>query len=336
MTQSKSVMAFSALLLLVSSPLVLADTQVRALHIVVEFDAQQTWQSDTKEYGKEHSEATTHQRYELTTHLRSDNIPHSRNLLDRDLKTRLKAKTIHLASQAKRRLAAAGKPINIPHTEAEKSALAQRMQEDQFACHGDEVCRRGVMELYTALFAAAQYPNAGKKDTGKVNFLYFEPFSKCSNMTRVTMQMSIKGRHYNKGKHEVVPFTEQRSADSENTPEDVPLCEHYLAVIDTQDVAQPMYLENVYLPSAIGETVHTELGNTQRATESQPMNADVLGWVTQQLRHAPASGSVQGTVKLDTPLSGISEDSGGSEGTAQVKLTWSFLPPKTTEKGSSN
>lgn len=328
MIRHKFVLTLLASLVMAVSPLAQADSQVRELHIMVEFDAQQTWTSDTKEYGQEHSQATAHERYELTTHLRSDGDLRARNLLDPDLKTRLKAKTIHLASQAEKRLAAAGRPVKIPHTPAEKSALVQRMQAEQAACEGDEVCRRKVMELYTALFAAAQYPEADQEDAGPARYLYFEPYPQCASTTRVTMQMSIEGEHYNKGEHEVVPFTEQRSADSVDTQEDVMLCEHFLAVIDNQDSDNSMYLENVYLPSATGETVHTELQETERKTERQPMNTDVLAWMTQQLKHAPASGSANATIKLQYPLSGISEDSGEIEGTAKVKMTWRFLPPQ--------
>lgn len=304
-----------------------ADTLKRELHVVVEIDAEQSWVSDTKEFGQQHYNATSQQRYELRTPLQADSQLQVLNLLDPDQKTRLKAKTIHLARQAKKKLAAAGKPIDIPQTPEEKSALTRRMQEEQYACQGDSECRQDSMMLYAAVFAAIEYPEAAQDPVGEGRYLYYEPASGCDAYSKVSMQLSIKGNHWNKGEKRVVPFTQQRSAEVENPQDDIALCKRYLAVIDTKASEKPLYSENFYLPSAVGETVSDELGETMTKQERQPMIGDVLAWVTQQLKHAEKSGQTTAQVRLLQPLSGISEQSGTIEGKADVKLSWEFLEP---------
>lgn len=304
-----------------------ADTLKRELHVVVEIDAEQSWVSDTEEFGQQHYNASSQQRYELRTPLQADSQLQVLNLLDPDQKTRLKAKTIHLARQAKKKLAAAGKPVDIPQTPEEKSALTRRMQEEQYACQGDAECRQNTMLLYAAVFAAIEYPEAAQEPAGDGRYLYYEPDSGCDAFSKVTMQLSIEGAHWNKGEKRVVPFTQERSAEQENPEDDIPLCKRYLAVVDTKASEKPLYVENFYLPSAVGETVSTELGNTTKKVERQPMIGDVLAWVTQQLKHAEKSGQTTAQVRLLQPLSGISEQSGSIEGKADVKLRWEFLEP---------
>ncbi len=323
-----NIAAAALLLFLLSVSSSFAETLERELQVVVEFDAEQSWVSETEEFGKQFYDATSSQRYELRTRLQADSQLQTLNLLDPDQEKRLKAKTIHLARQARKKLAAAGKPVAIPQTPAEKTALTQQMQEEQYVCQGDPECRRDTMLFYAAIFAAIEYPEAAQAPAGGGRYLYYEPGPACSSYARVTMQLSIQGEHYNKGEKEVVPFTEERSADVENPDDDIALCKRYLAVIDTDDKAEPLYVENFYLPSAQGETVITELGNTREKTERQPMPGDVLAWVTQQLKHADTSGEASARVRLLQPLNGISEQSGAIMGHADVKMRWEFSDAK--------
>ncbi|WP_353254100.1 hypothetical protein [Salinisphaera sp. PC39] len=317
------------LALLLPAAAIGAEPIERELHVIVEFDAEQTWVSKTEEYGHQHSEATTHQRYELRTRLRAEPELHSRNILDLDKETRLKAKTIWLARQAIEEMKASGGEVVIPTTPEQKQAMSRKMQEQQVECGGDMACRQAVQMRFAKLFAAAEYPEALEEDEpGTGRYRYFEPYEGCPVETRVTMEMTTEGVHYSERTQELVPFKETRSADTVNGETEVPLCERYLAVIDAKDDRDPMYIENFYLPSAVGETVRTEQSDpvwTERKTESQPQNAFVLGWVTQQLRHGPTSGSAEETISLHGPLNGISRQSGNyTHGEAHVKMTWRF------------
>lgn len=306
-----------------------AEPVKRELYILVEIEAEQNWLSETEEYGRQHFEGTTTQSYELRTQLRSDGIQYKRNILDRNQEKRLKAKTIHLARQAKKEMEASGGDISIPTTPEEKQQLTRRMQEEMTACGGDMQCRNDLQMRYAKLFAAAQYPEAVAEEPGGGQYLYFEPYKGCPVHTRVTMDLTIEGIEWDEGKNELVPFKETRQADTTNAPTDIPLCERYLAVIDTKDEENPFYLENFYLPSAIGETVIERPDGTTRTTEKQPQLTDVLGWVHMHLKHAPASGTAEDTVRLTRPLNEISREIGDySGGQAKVKLTWHFKEPE--------
>lgn len=323
----KSALAVSALCLAGTA---LADDAViqRELHVVIDVEASQSWESHTEEYGHQHWDADTTQRYELRTTLQSDTGLHTRNILNPDQQKRLRAKTIHLARQARRRIEASGNEFTIPRTPEEKADLNRQLQEEQAACGADMACRDAVMQRYVAIFAVLDNPGVldPATDEGTPRYRYFEPFSGCDSQWQVEMQMTMTGTRYSEAQDEVVPFTEKRTADQGNVAQDVPLCQRFLAVMDAGADTQPFYLENVYVPSAEGETVITEAGYTRRKTESQPMVPGVLGWATQQLRHAEPRGEISAEIPLKFALNNISEESGSSKGTAEVTLRWSFTP----------
>lgn len=312
-----------------------ADPEWRELYIKVTFNARQEWLSETEEYGKQHSTATTEQTYELRTRLRSNGIAYKRNILHLDREKRLEAKTIHLAREAVEKIRDQGGNVVLPTTPEAKQRLSRQLKKEEAECGADMSCRMGVQMHYAQLMAAAEYPQALKEPPGGGQFLYFEPYEGCPVETRVTMEMNTEGVHWHEGEDKLVPFKEARSADVRNAKGEVPLCERYLAVLDTGDDTDPMYLENFFLPSVKGETAVTELGRTQTKTENQPQPHSVLSWVTQQLRHAPASGSVEDTIRIVGPLNGISRQMGDyTESTASVKLTWHFKKVEPEETGN--
>lgn len=308
--------ALAAFAAAVSLPaLAAAEPVKRELYVLVEFDAQQSWAVDGEYPGQ--SEASSSQTYEVRLTLRSDGHLYTANLLDPDLTARLKAKTVHLARKALRDLAAQGKSLG----ELDQQALTRRMQEEQVACGGDAQCRHALMQRYVAIFAALQYPEALKPDREGGRYRYFEPYAGCESHWKVRMTLDIEGSRAG------VPFTEHHAATSSGSDDEgVALCERYLAVIDSQDQDQPLYLENFFLPSATGLTTVEKAGEVSRSTETQPMPSAVLDWVTAQLKHAPVKGHAAATVPLPLPLNGVSVGLGSATGTADVELTWHFLP----------
>jgi hypothetical protein len=326
--QAPTLLALS-LLVTLSPPLAAATALERQFELIVDVDAEQRWQRSDKKYGEQWSKSTTQQRYEILTRLRADPELQVRNLLDPDLDTRLEAKTIHLARSAKKMLDASGKPIRIPATPQEQAALMRRMQLDQVACKAAPACEFGVNLQYAAIFAAMQYPEALEEDTVPGRYLYFLRYPGCPSRARVTLTMNIEGVRYNKTVDKLVPFSEQRSADTLDNFEELLLCSHYTAVIDTADPQRPLYLENVHIPRPLGETVYTERGGTVRRNESQPMPSAVLEWVSANLQHAATAGSISGEVPLVLPLNGNSTILGTSTGIAKVKMSWRFSEPGT-------
>jgi len=305
----------------------------RELHFIVTIDAQQDWKkNDPKHPGDQSSKATTHQRWEVRTRLMSDGVLQVRDLLDPDLDSRMEAKTIFLARRAKKEMEDSGQPFKVPHTEAEKNALMQHMQEQIMGCKADETCSHDMTMRYAALMAVIEHPEALEPDTVPGRFLYFLPAKACLEESRVTLDMSIQGTRFNKDVDEFIPFTEHRSADTVNARDGLPLCEHFTATIDTKNPKEMMRQETVFIPRPEGVTEHTENGHTSHTQESQPLVAAALDWVNDVLRYAPTRGIQSASLPIPLSLNGNSTWLGLWSGTAKVTIEWSFdvVPPYTS------
>ena len=303
----------------------------RELHFIVTVDAEQSWsKDDPKHPGHQWSKATSRQRWEVRTRLRSDGKLQVRDLLDPDLNARMEAKTIFLARQAKALFEQAGKPFKVPRNEAEKSALMQQMQEQIMGCKADEMCTHDLTLEYSALMAAIEFPEALEEDTVPGQYLYFLPFKGCTDESRVTIGMSIDGERYNKDVEHLVTFSERRSADTVNASDGLALCDHFAAVIDTKDPKKLVRHETIFVPRPEGVTEYTEREHTSHKQEPQPLIGAALNWVNDTLRHAPESGTVSATLPLPMSLNGNSTWLGLWQGTAKVSLQWTFasVPPQ--------
>lgn len=299
----------------------------RQLRFVVTVDAQQSWKKNDPKYpGEQWSKATSKQRYEVATNLRSDGALEVRNLLDPDLSTRLEAKTIRLARLAKKQFEASGKPFKLPTTDAEIQALNRQMQLDVSSCKGNVTCNSDTTLRYAAIFAAIQYPEALEPDTEPGTYQYFTAFKGCPGSSRITVDMQIEGVRYNKSSDKFVKFSERRNADTVNASDGLPLCDHFTAVIDTEDKAKPMWLENVFVPRPEGITEFTENGHTSRTQEPQPMPSAVLEWLEATLKNAASSGKASVVLPLPLSLNGNSTWLGLWVGTAKVDFEWAFTP----------
>lgn len=299
----------------------------RVLTVVATVEATQTWEKNDPKYpARQWSKGSTRQRYELRVPMRSDGERQIRNLLDPDLNARLEAKTVHLARLAKKAIEASGGKLKLPSTPAEEAELAKRMQYDQMKCRGDAVCNQETQLFYAAILAATQYPEAMEEEDEPGRYYHFLPYKGCAGASRVTLEMDIAGERWNKTVDRLVPFQEHRTADSHNASDGLSLCSHFTIVFDPDDAKRPLWVENIHIPSPVGVTEFTESQHTSRATEPQPMPTAALEWITDTLRHAPASGKASATLPLPLSLNGNSTWLGLWTGTAKVSLEWSFPP----------
>lgn len=297
------------------------------LKLVATVEATQDWRkNDPKHPGKQWSKGSTQQRYEISTQVRTDGVSQVRNLLDPDVETRMEAKTIHLARQAKKAIEASGGRLILPKTPAQEAELAKRFQNEVMACKGDAQCNADLNLEYAAIYAAMAYPEAMEPDDEPGHYLYFAGFRGCPGRSRVQLTMNIAGERYNKTLDRLVAFEEKRSADSIDASDGRALCSHFTIVLDPEDTSRPLWVENVHMPSPVGVTEFTESKHTSRATEPQPMPTAALEWITETLRHAPASGKASATLPLPLSLNGNSTWLGLWTGSAKVTLEWSFLP----------
>ena len=175
-----------------------------------------------------------------------------------------------------------------------------------------------------ALLAAIDYPGALEEDTVPGRYLYFLPYKGCAEYSRITLDVAIDGVRYNKDINEFIPFSERRSADTVNASDGLPLCTHFLAVIDTEDPDRPMYQETVFVPRPEGVTEYTENDHTSRETPFQPLGTAVVDWMGNELRHAPSSGERRVELPLPLPLNQNATWLGKWTGTAKVHMQWSF------------
>lgn len=298
---------------------------VRELHVVATVDATQTWKKNDPKYpGEQWSTGSAQQRYEIRTQLQSEGKLELRNLLDPDLPTRMEAKTIFLARQAKKMLEKPGQTFKLPKTEQEKAALTMRMREELSLCDGQPACRYEKELFYAAIFAAMAYPEAMEEDTEPGRYLYFLPFKGCPEYSRVTLKMAIDGVRYNKDVDKFIPFSERHSADTINADEGISLCSHFTAVIDTQDKDKPMYQETIFVPRPVGLTEYTENGHTSREQQPQPVVTAAIDWMNAHLRHASSDGKASVSLPLALPLNQNATWLGLWTGTAKVTMEWTF------------
>lgn len=327
---SLPVLRAAAVALLCTPSAAQAAPVVHQLKLVATVDATQGWEKNDPKYpARQWSKGSTTQRYELAVALRSDGEKQIRNLLDADLDARLEAKTVHLARQAKRAIEASGGKLKLPTTPAEEAELAKRMQYDQMKCKGDALCNQETQLFYAAILAATQYPEAMEDEDEPGRYLYFLPYKGCPGTSRVQLTMQIAGERWNKTVDRLVPFSETRTADHRDASDGLPLCNHFAIVVDPDDKARPLWVENVHIPAPVGVTEFVESQHTSRATEPQPMPTAALEWITETLRHAPLAGRASTTLPLPLSLNGNSTWLGLWKGTAKVTLEWSFseLPP---------
>lgn len=298
----------------------------RELHVKVSVEATQDWKKNDPKYpGEQWSKGSTRQSYEIRTRLRSDGRLELRNLLDPVLDERLEAKTIHLARQAKKFFDRPGKPFVIPKDPKQKEALINEVQRRYLDCSGNAECVFEAQLHGAALLAAMQIPEALEDDEeGDRRYQYFLPYQGCPESSRVTLTMAIDGVRYNKDVDKFIPFKERRSADSVNTSDGLTMCKHLLAVIDTRDPDRPMYQETIWVPTPRGITEYTENDHTSREEQSQPMPTAVLDWMTETLRHAPASGTATVSLPLPLALNANQTVLGLFTGTVKATMTWSF------------
>lgn len=334
------VSALGALSLVLSFAAVGDDPPIeRELRIVIDVDAVQDWKKNDPKYpGDQWSKGRGTHHIELTTRLRADRKLEVRNLLDPDLATRLEAKTIHLARQAKRQMEKSGKPFKLPQTPEEIARFQQEMNTRLLACNAEPNCYYDTQFEYAALTAAIQNPEALEEDAEPGRYLYFMAYDGCPEHSRVTVDMTIEGIRYNKDVDEFIPFKERHTADSVDESDGRSLCKHLLAVVDTQDPAKPMYQETVFIPRPVGMTEYTENGHTSREKQPQPIITAVYDWANAQLRHAPAEGVLTTSLPLPLPLNQNATWLGLWTGTAKVTMRWSFkeVPTATPVRAPQN
>lgn len=301
-----------------ASPAYAADID-RYFTIVLTVDGNQNWRN-----ALQWSKATTTQRYELATGLRSDGKLWGANINDLDQDRRMVIKTEYLRQKGMSIIRAAGLDPNSPTLQQE---LSTRAQKDSFACNGDGICISEVGSKYAAMMAAAVEPPNPAALGGDPRYQFYAGFKGCPNKIHNTQKSDTSGETaWGRNKDHIYPYVLKTSADFTGSEQDrQSMCTYYNIVIDT--VEQQMYVDNVYIPSTRGHILRTEFGKTSDTEGDLGVPSAALEWVGQTLRKTTLSGKAEATVPLTMPLDGNSTVLGAFEGSAKVTLEWSFLPP---------
>ena len=306
---------FAGLLLGAMTAAVAAPVE-RTLSISITVDGQQDWRNVLQ-----WSKATTTQRYELSTTLRSDGKLEGANLLNPDLNTRLAIKTEYLRRQGMEKLRQAGIDPKSPNL---MSDLSRRAQQDNFNCKGESVCMSTIGMKYAELMAAAVEPDNSEIFSGEPRYLFFFGYPGCTNRVSAAHQYKATGETgYGRNKDKIFPYALSYDGNSKGTAaEQKSLCSSFTVVLDTRE--QKMFVENVAIPAARGKITRTEFQNTSTTEGELPIPAPLQGWVNETLRHAALSGNTQTSLRLTMPLDGNSTVMGDFTSQAKTTLNWSF------------
>ncbi|MGQ0700292.1 MAG: hypothetical protein ACT4PZ_18880 [Panacagrimonas sp.] len=296
----------------------------RRLEITLTVEGTQDWRNELQ-----WSKATTSQRYDFATTLRSDGKLEGANLLDKDQETRLAIKTEYLRRQGLAQLKAQGLDPSSPDLQRQISA---GMQKESFACEGEPICFSEVNAKYSTIMAAVTSPDNSALFEGEPRYLFFSGFPSCANRIHSVNKTQTKGETaFGRKKDKLSPFALDRQGDSQGSlTEQKSLCTFYTVVVDTKE--QKMFVENVNIPPARGTSVRTEFGTTLSSQDDLPVASEAMDLVNTTLRDAPLSGSLEKTVVLTTPLDGNATVLGSFLGNAKVSLKWAFVDGAAAKK----
>lgn len=301
---------------LVAANLVLAAPVDRRLDISVSLQGQQDWRN-----ALQWSKATTTQRYEYSTTLRSDGALEGANLLDMDLNTRLAIKTEYLRRKGAEKLKASGLDPQSPQLQSD---ISRRLQGETLACKGDPVCLNQTNARYAEIMAAAVQPPQPELFEGEPRYQFFFGYPGCANRIHAVHDYQATGETaYGRAKDKIFPYALSMKGDTTgNASDQASMCTYFTVVLDTLE--QKMFVENVYIPVPRGKVVRTEFEKTSTTEADLPAPEPLQGWMNSLLRHAPLSGTASASLPLNLPLDGNSTVLGDFTGAAQVSMKWSF------------
>lgn len=322
-----SPLAQPALAAPVQIPLAAQRPQERVFEFKIEFNGKQSWKN-----GLQSTEATTRQRYLITTRLRSNGFLYSDNLLDTDQDARLEIKPMYYARQGLERIRAAngGK---LPAAAADADALFESYRQKGNQCRDNFECNQQAVEQLAAINAMKQNSREDLEayldshgNGPEARYLYFFGYSGCPISMQMQYDVQVKGqRAYDKGKQKLQPYSLVRKADSAGSEEDrKTLCEKYVVTVDVK--TGTVFVENLFIPAPPGTSELTIGTTTQKLDEKigLPPPFEVLNWTSAKMRQTTEAGSETATLPLTYAIDGDSTVLGSFTGSMDISLRWSF------------
>ena len=293
----------------------------RTLEIRLSVDATQDWRREPA-----WSKATSEQRYDFSSQLRSDGRLYVENLLDPDPARRLQIKSDWYLFQGLSEL----KTENGGKLPIVGAGAAVLSSESIMASGGMASPLMGNMspQRMTALQALSERDATEleafmrRYDQPGGRWMYFEGFEGCVNRLQVRHHSRFEGDSAKK-RGNSVPFTMQWDADGNGTPEQRQgLCRRYVATYEPS--TDTLIVENLYLPAPLGVSIRNHFGRSERQERELPPPYEVLRWVDQTLKQVRSVGKRSDTLPITAALDANDAALGNFTGTAQVSLEWSF------------
>lgn len=323
--------AAAALVLSFSAPSNAAD-KIGRYTVEITVDGQKKWRR-----GSDWSTSTMRETYRIVTSVKSDGKPDSVNVKDPAYaqKQMAKAARVQAAVQkAQGRTASAPPPTQEAYI-AQQKALAEQMQKAQTACKGNQSCLvQAAMQLSQQSAAIAQPPMPGMPpvDPGAADeaeeedddrYLNYFGYEGCPTQIAIKIDQRHEGAYADVAG--MIPWTTTQAADTKGTDHDRMMqCLAATTVYDIKD--KTIYTDGFGTPAIRGR-YHSKdkmQGETVNDDAEIMGTKEALEWVSQLLRHAPASGSKSTVLKPSD--AGKRTDGAVTDGQIKVSVTWRFEP----------
>lgn len=318
--------------LFLSASTVSAAEKIGRYTVEIAVDGQKTWKR-----GNDWSKSTMRETYRIVTSVKSDGEPDSVNVKDPNFAQEQMAKAARVQAavqKAQGRSATATPPTQEAYI-AQQKALAEQMQKAQAACKGNQSCLvQAAMQLSQQSAALPQPPMPGmppvdpgaadESDTeDEARFLNYFGYEGCPT------QIAIKIDHRHEGAYAdvsgMIPWTTTQTADTKGTDHDRMMqCLAATTVYDVKD--RSIYSDGFGTPAIRGRYHSKDGMQGETVNDDAEINGsqEALEWVSQLLRHVPASGS--NSTVLKPREAGKGPDGSVTDGQIKVSVTWRFDP----------
>jgi hypothetical protein len=198
------------------------------------------------------------------------------------------------------------------------------LQKKQAACGADTNCLMKLGQEANDLMLANmnQGQDSAEAYTGDEppRYLTYLGFDNCGAKVHTYVERTTNGTYGDV--QGAVPYTIQETVNYDNSADELRLiCTVHQAVLDTQDGS--IWTDGAIAPHYKGTTSKTLGGKTTTSTATEFGHGEILGWVSEQLRHAPRSGHKTANLKLvQGPSNAL--HTGKYSGEAAVELSWRF------------
>jgi len=321
----------AAAALILSAPTVSAAEKIGRYTVEITVEGQKTWNR-----GNDWSKSTMRETYRIVTSVKSDGEPDSVNVKDPSVaqKQMAKAARVQAAVQKAQGRSATASPTQEAYI-AQQKALAGQMQKAQAACKGDQSCLvQAAMRLSQQSAALPQPPMPGmppvdpgaadaSEEDEEARYLNYFGYEGCPT------QIAIKIDHRHQGAYAdvsgMIPWNTTQTADTQGTDLDRKMqCLAATTVYDIKD--KTIHTDGFGMPGVRGRYHSKDKMQGETVNDDAEVNGtkEALEWVSQLLRHAPASGS-KSTV-LKPREAGKGSDGSVTDGHIKVGVTWRFDP----------